>query len=192
MEIFKNPYLKKFILLALGLLGIQAITLYLFGQPPICMCGTIKLWEGVVTSAGTSQHISDWYTFSHIIHGMLFYGLLHLLFPRMRTLSKLLIAMGIEISWEISENTPWVIEKYREQALARGYVGDSILNSLCDTVAMMIGFVLARKLPVFATVLVAIIFELFVGYMIHDNLTLNILGFIHHFEFIDAWQAAKI
>jgi len=97
--------------------------------------------------------------------------------------------MGLEIGWEIAENTPYVINAYREQALAQGYVGDSIINSVMDTFSMMLGFILARRLPVSVTVFLAILFEVFVGAMIRDNLTLNVLGFIHQFDFIHRWQS---
>lgn len=191
MGFFSNISFKKWLFLALGLVLIQASVLFFLGQPPICTCGYIKLWEGVVQSAGTSQHLSDWYTFSHIIHGILFYGLLSLFFPRMPVFWRLLMAMGIEITWEISENTPYVIEVYRKQALARGYMGDSILNSVSDTCSMILGFIIARKAPLLFTICLVIFLELFVGYMIHDNLTLNILNFIHPIDFITKWQTGQ-
>jgi hypothetical protein len=183
-DLSRNTILFLCVLLVI----IQALVLLWLGQPLICECGYIKIWEGVVLSSGTSQHISDWYTFSHVIHGFLFYALLWFLFPRMPLLWRLLIAMGIEISWEIIENTPWVIDAYREQALAQGYTGDSILNSVMDTLAMVGGFLLARKWPVWLIIAIGLGFELFVGIAIRDNLTLNILNFIYPFEFIDTWQ----
>ncbi|MBI2030613.1 DUF2585 family protein [Candidatus Kaiserbacteria bacterium] len=172
------------------LLLVQATVLYLFGQPAICTCDQVKLWEGIITSSGMSQHLSDWYSFSHIIHGFLFYLAIWAIFPRLSVWQRLLIAMSLEIGWEIAENTPMVIEAYRQQALARGYVGDSIINSLMDTGMMMIGFVLAWRLPVWIIVTLAIVMEIGVAYFIHDNLTLNIIGFIHHFDFITQWQEA--
>lgn len=172
----------------LALLVFQALILALFGQPWIAADGTVKLWEGVVQSVGNSQHLSDWYTFSHIIHGFLFYALLWWLFPRSPAAWRLLMAMGIEIGWEVLENTPMVIDAYRQQALAQGYMGDSIINSVSDTLAMMLGFVVAWRLPVAATVSLALFFELWVGYSIRDNLTLNVLNFAHQFEFIEEWQ----
>lgn len=179
---------SKTVILALVLLVFQVVALFILGQPWICECGYIKLWEGVVNSIGNSQHLSDWYTFSHIIHGVIFYYILGLLFPRMSVALRLLIAMGIEIGWEISENTPWVINKYREQALAQGYVGDSILNSVSDTVAMIVGFLLSYKLPTWVSVLLVIVFELFVGYLIHDGLMLNILNFVYPMDAVTLWQ----
>lgn len=180
---------QRYLLFALGLIAVQAGVLYLFGQPPICTCGDVKLWEGVVLSSGNSQHLTDWYTFSHIIHGILFYLGLWYFFPRMDVWKRFLLAMGIEVAWEIIENTPMVINHYREQALAQGYTGDSILNSVSDTIAMVFGFMLARRLPVWVVVLLALILELFVAYMIRDNLTLNVMNLIHQFPAISSWQA---
>lgn len=178
------------ILLSIALfLALQAGILWLFGQPPICTCGYVKIWEGVVFSIGNSQHISDWYTFSHIIHGFLFYLAATLIFPKSSILQRIVIALGIEVAWEIAENTPWVINKYREQALAVGYTGDSILNSISDTLAMAFGFYLARRLPVWSVIALAITLEVIVAIIIRDNLTLNILNFIYQFEFIHRWQS---
>ena len=171
-----------------GLMLVQAIVLHLLGRVWICQCGTIRLWVGDMHSAELSQQILDWYTPSHVIHGILFYGLLHLLMPRAPVLTRLAIAVGIEAAWEIAENSPPVIEEYRKQATAAGYTGDSILNSLLDTVAMMTGFALARLLPWQATVALALAAEIAVGAIVHDNLTLNILNFIHRFPAIEAWQ----
>lgn len=167
---------------------VQGITLWLFGQPAISASGHIMLWTGQVLGSENSQQITDWYTFSHVLHGILFYGLLWLIFPRMPVWWRLVLAMGIEVSWEILENTPFVINQYREQALAQGYSGDSILNSLSDTIAMIGGFFVARRLPVWGAVAVVLVFELFTMYMIRNGLFLNILGFIHHFDFITEWQ----
>ena len=169
--------------------ALQAAALYLFGQPWSCECGYVKLWEGIVASAGNSQHLTDWYTFSHVIHGFLFYLGLWYFFPRMPMLQRLVIATGIEAGWEILENTPMVIQHYREQALAAGYVGDSIINSLSDTLAMVAGFFFASRAPVVATVLIALGLELWVGYSIRDGLTLNVLNFVLQFQFIKDWQS---
>ncbi|OGG77734.1 hypothetical protein A3B35_01495 [Candidatus Kaiserbacteria bacterium RIFCSPLOWO2_01_FULL_54_24] len=171
------------------LIAVQAFVLFLFGQPAICECGTVKLWEGMVLSSGNSQHLTDWYTFSHIIHGFLFYWVLTIAAPRLSLGTRLLLALGAEVSWEVVENTPWLIEHYRQQALAQGYIGDSVINSISDTLAMVAGFFLARRLPVLTTVAIGVSLELFVGASIRDNLTLNVLGFFHQFEFIRIWQS---
>jgi Protein of unknown function (DUF2585) len=171
------------------LLGGQALVLYLFGQPAICACGYVKLWEGVVQSAGNSQHLTDWYTFSHVIHGFLFYLALWWLFPRMSMWKRLLLAMSVEIAWELTENTPMVIQHYRAQALAQGYTGDSIINSVWDTLAMVVGFFMAFRMPTWLIVVIGLGLEIFVVYMIRDNLTLNIINLIHIFPSIATWQA---
>lgn len=180
---------RGYLLGAVLLLGGQALVLYVFGQPAICACGYVKLWEGVVQSAGNSQHLTDWYTFSHIIHGFLFYLALWWLFPRMSVWKRLLLAMGVEIAWELTENTPMVIQHYRAQALAQGYTGDSIINSVSDTLAMVLGFFMALKMPTWLIVVIGLGLELFVVYMIRDNLTLNIINLIHIFPAIATWQA---
>ena len=172
----------------LGLVALQASVEHLMGRFWICSCGTIRLWVGDIWSSELSQQLFDWYTASHIVHGILFYGALRLVLPRAPVLVRLAIAVGLEASWEIAENSPWVIEAYRKQALAAGYTGDSILNSLSDTVSMMTGFALARLLPWKATVAVVLALEIGVGALVHDNLTLNILNFIHRFPAIEAWQ----
>ena len=172
----------------LGIMVTQAVVLHLMGRVWICSCGTVRLWVGDIWSPELSQQLFDWYTASHIVHGILFYCLLRLVLPRAPVLVRLAIAVGIEASWEIAENSPWVIEAYRKQALAAGYTGDSILNSLSDTVAMITGFTLARLLPWKATVALVLALEIAAAVVVHDNLSLNILNFIHRFPAIEAWQ----
>jgi hypothetical protein len=186
-------HISKIVLLGLAaLLVVQALTLLFFGQPAICECGYTKLWESVVESSGNSQHLTDWYTFSHIIHGFIFYAVLWYFLPRLSFAQRLVLALGVEVAWEVLENTPYVINLYRQQALAQGYTGDSILNSVSDSLAMIAGFVLARKLPVWSIVGLALVMELSVGYLIRDNLSLNILNFIYVPESLKAWQGGAL
>ena len=177
------------LLIAAALVAVQALVLYLFGQPPICRCGYVKFWHGTVLSPENSQHITDWYSFTHLIHGFLFYFLLSLVAPRAPVVLRFMLAIGIEAGWEILENSPIIIDRYRRTALAQGYTGDSIINSVADTLTMALGFLLARKLPVMVVVRLAVALELIVGAVIHDNLTLNVIQLIYPFEAISRWQA---
>lgn len=181
-------------LVALGIFAGFALVLFAMGRPPICACGTVKLWQGVVQSSENSQHLSDWYSMSHIIHGFIFFGFGHLLrkrFPKLLPLGVFLaLSILVEGAWEVLENSPVIIDRYREATISYGYEGDSIINSMADIAWMIVGFFMASRLPWKATLAMAVIFELFTGYMIRDNLALNILMLTVPIEAVKDWQAA--
>lgn len=168
---------------------LQAAALWQLGQPWVCECGTIKLWYGVVFSGENSQQLTDWYTLSHVIHGLLLYFVLTLLFPRTPVWIRLTLALGLEAGWEIFENTHFVIDRYRQQALAAGYVGDSIINSLVDTLAAVAGLIIAWRMPVRVSIFAGLFLEALMLYVIRDNLLLNTVQLIHPMEWLSAWQS---
>ena len=184
----RRAYRESIILVAL-IIAATAAVLLAMGRPPICTCGTIKLWEGAVNSSGNSQHLFDWYSFSHVIHGFLFHaGTWVLLRKRIRVGDRFILALMIEAAWEIAENSPFIIDRYRTATAALGYTGDSVLNSMSDIAMMAAGFLIAAKLPARMTVAIAIAFELFTLAMIRDNLTLNVLMLTFPVESIKVWQ----
>ena len=187
-EFFKKITFLHYILIGIAMILVFAFILSSMGQILICKCGYIKLWHGITFSSENSQHISDWYSFSHIIHGFAFFGLLWLFGKKWPIGLRLLLALFMETSWEIFENTDFIINRYREVTISLDYYGDSVLNSVFDVLFMVLGFFLARRLPVWATIALVIALELFVGYWIRDNLTLNILMLIYPLDSVRIWQ----
>ncbi len=179
------------ILITLGIIVLTAAYLLWIGREPICKCGYVKLWHGEVVSSENSQHISDWYTPSHIIHGFLFFGALWLVARRLSFGWRLAIATLVECAWEIVENSDAVIERYRTVTISLDYFGDSVLNAVCDVLAMVLGFWLAAKLPVWVTVALILLFEAVTIWLIRDGLALNVLMLLYPLDWVAEWQAGR-
>jgi uncharacterized protein DUF2585 len=174
---------------ALAIIVIAAAILLAMGRNPICTCGTVDLWVGARDSPKTSQMLVDWYSLSHIVHGLLFYAALWLVARRWPIQWRFLAALLIESAWEVTENTPWIIDRYRTATAALGYSGDSVVNSLADIAMMVVGFLVARKLPVRASVVLLILLEIVPLFVMRDNLTLNVWMLLAPNQAIAAWQA---
>jgi len=173
---------------AILLVAATATLLFAMGRPPICTCGEVDLWVGQVNGSRTSQMLSDWYSPSHIVHGFLFYAALALVARKWPIERRFLAALAIEAAWEIVENTPMIINRYREATAALGYTGDSVLNSVSDIAMMGLGFMLARRLPVWASIAIVLVLELVPLFFIRDNLTLNVWMLLAPNETLKVWQ----
>lgn len=165
------------------------------GRPATCPCGVVRFWSGEVASAQNSQQVADWYSFSHVIHGLLFYAAAHFAWQRWdlsRHVSArwaLPVAAAVEGLWELLENSPIIIDRYRTVTISYGYSGDSVLNSLSDLGWMAIGFLIAARIPAWASVAIALAFEVFTLAMIRDNLALNVLMLVWPIDAVRDWQA---
>jgi len=178
-------------LVACGLLlAAGGIELWM-GRVPWCTCGYVKLWHGVVNSSENSQHLTDWYTFTHILHGFGFYFLLWVAGRRLPPGTRFITAVLLEAVWEVFENSPYIIERYRAATISLDYYGDSVINSLSDIATMMIGYGFAKTAPVWTAIVLFAVIEIALGFAIRDNLTLNILMLIHPFDAIKHWQLAQ-
>ncbi|MEO7563736.1 MAG: DUF2585 family protein [Sphingomicrobium sp.] len=180
---------RRSLIAAAAIVVTAALILLAMGRAPICTCGTLKLWVAARDSAETSQMLADWYSASHIVHGLLFYAALRLVLPRWPVEWRFVLALGIESGWEVLENTPLIIDRYREATAALGYNGDSIVNSLSDVAMMALGFFAARKLPMWGAIVALAVLELVPLMVIRDNLTLNIWMLLAPNQAIAAWQA---
>jgi hypothetical protein len=171
-----------------GMIVLTLLLLRLMGRPWWCACGGWSVWSGEVNSQHNSQHLFDHYSATHVLHGFLFWWGLHWLSPRLPSRWLLPVAVLLETVWELAENSPVIINRYRTATFALGYEGDSVLNSLCDIACAAVGFAIARRLGWTWGLAVFVVVELAVLWLIRDNLTLNILMLMVPLPGIKAWQ----
>ena len=175
------------VLAGLGAVAI-GVTLWAWGQPLICTCGYVRLWVGSVFSSGNSQHIADWYTLSHIVHGMLVVLIGRVLPWRIDLRVLLSVAIVTGVGWEIVEHTDMVLDRFRATTLYQGYRGDSVLNAVADYLWMLGGFAFAAAVPGLVTFAVIVALEITAAVVARDCLTLTTLMVIHPIDAVEAWQ----
>jgi hypothetical protein len=173
------------------IVAVAALELHRQGRLWTCACGRVLAWTGDAWSAETSQHLFDPYSFTHLLHGFAFCGLLTLILPKLAARWRFCLAILFESVWEIVENTNYVINRYRETTAALGYTGDTVLNSVGDIVACGVGFWAARRLGWRRTLVAFALVELLLLATIRDSLLLNILMLLHPSDAIRAWQAGR-
>lgn len=168
--------------------GLAVLLLQSQGRSWLCTCGYVLLWAGDIWSSDNSQHLFDPYSFTHVLHGVVFYALLAWSLPRLTANWRLAIALAIEAGWEVVENAEFIIQRYRETTLALGYNGDTIINSLTDILLCAVGFWLAQQLGFRRSAILFVATELVLIFWIRDSLLLNVLMLIYPIEAIKAWQ----
>jgi len=171
--------------------ALMAVLLWAEGRLLLCACGEFKLWIGDTCSSNNSQQFLDPYSFTHILHGFLLFWLVALLFRKLAPSWQLCLALALEAAWEVFENTPFVIERYRAETAALGYQGDTVVNAVGDLACALLGFLVARKLGLWRSLVVFLMVELILVIWIRDGLLLQILMLIHPIEVIKLWQMCR-
>ena len=172
------------------IIGLTACIELGMGRSPLGPDGKFGWWDGNIWGSENSQRVADPYSFSHVVHGILFYAFLWLIARKVPLRYRFLIAVSMEAVWEILENSPLIISRYRETTIALGYTGDSILNSCSDILMMSMGFLFASVTPALVSVALVVVLEVGCLFWIRDNLTLNVIMLIHPIDAIRVWQSA--
>ena len=165
-----------------------ALLLRFEGRLWLCACGSIRAWSGQICSADNSQHFLDPYSFTHVLHGFLFFWLIAWLLSRLKANWQLVLAIAVEAGWEVFENTNFIINRYRSETAALGYNGDTVVNSFGDILCCLIGFIIARRLGWRRSLVVFAILEVVLIVWIKDSLVLEILMLVVPLDAIRTWQ----
>ena len=178
------------VLASVAVLALTALVETSLGRSPLGPDGRFGWWDGDIWSSENSQRLLDAYSFSHIVHGILFFAFLWLVARQLPLHYRFLMALVLEAGWEILENSSLIIHRYREATIAQGYVGDSVLNSCSDVLMVALGFLFASRVRVRTSVAAVLLMEIVCLVWVRDNLTLNVIMLIHPVQAIKAWQSA--
>lgn len=170
---------------------LMIVSLRALGRLFLCACGYFDVWTSDTCSSNNSQQLFDPYSFTHVLHGFLFFWLIQLLFRRMTAYWQFWLALLLESAWEVFENTSFVINKYRTETAALGYTGDTVVNSLGDLACALVGFLIARQFGIRRSLIAFLLIELILILWIHDSLLLQILMLIQPVEAIKLWQMCR-
>lgn len=173
------------------LVPLTALALWAEGRLFWCACGEFRVWVGDTCSSQNSQQLFDPYSFTHVLHGFLLFWLIALVFKNLSPSRQLSLAAILEALWEILENTPFIIDRYRAQTAALGYTGDTIVNSLGDLFCAIVGFQVARRLGYVRSLIAFLILEVVLLFWIHDSLLLQILMLIFPVNALKLWQMCQ-
>jgi len=192
-DVAQRPAREKYwaLVATLAVMVITGLLLRFEGRLWICACGSIRAWSGQICSADNSQHFLDPYSFTHVLHGFLFFWLIALLARRLSGSWQVVLALGIEGAWEVFENTNFIIDRYRSETAALGYNGDTVVNSFGDLVCCLLGFVVARRLGLKRSLVVFLVIEMVLILWIRDSLLFEILMLIVPVDAIRAWQMCR-
>jgi len=175
---------------SLGVVALMALALRGYGRVWWCKYGDGRIFTSEAwNSPHTSQHLFDPYTFTHVLHGVLFFWLATLIFRSLSNGWRFFVAVLVEAGWEMFENSTYIIEKYRANTISLDYFGDSVLNSVGDVIACGVGFWIAARFGWWRSLAFFILVEVVLMLWIRDSLLLNIVMLIHPFEAIKSWQA---
>jgi hypothetical protein len=166
------------------------VTLWAWGQPLICTCGEVRLWVGSIWSSGNSQHVADWYSLSHAVHGMLIVLIGRVSGGRLPYPLLLAVAIVTGVAWELVEHTDWVLDRFRGATVYQGYLGDSVLNAVMDYAWMLTGFFVATATPTVWIAGLIVLLEVTSAIFGRDCLTFTTLQVAYPVQAIETYQQA--
>ncbi len=181
---------RNTLIACLAIFAVATVFLMVQGRVWWCQAGDLTPWSWDIWTTHNSQHVVDPYAFTHVLHGVLEFWLLGLVFGRIPVAWRFVMALAIEAIWEVAENSSFIIERYRTVTLSLDYFGDSIINSLADIVCCATGFGLAKRLGFLRSLVMFVATEVILIFWIRDSLVINIIMLIYPIEALKVWQMA--